>query len=70
MSLFSLGPAVNIFLQIISYSNNLKMKIIKREHTKGIGCPLLNSIYTGQETEKREKMIRLEPKLEFILMHV
>ena len=55
MSLFSLDPAVNIFLHILSYSNNQEMKIIKNEYIKGIGCPLLTSIYTGKETGKKEK---------------
>ena len=42
---FSLGPVVNI-LAIFSNANILKKnKRIKIYHIKGIGCPLMSSIY-------------------------
>ena len=46
----SLGPVVNI-LAIFSNANILKNKRIKIYHIKGIGCPLLISIF-DQGTEK------------------
>ena len=68
----SLGPVVNIifcyffFHIMLILINSLKINKIIRLCIKGIGCPLLISVgivIFDQETEKKENIIRLEPRL-------